>query len=365
MLASLLTMIEALPIAAVAGVFAAGAISILWAGSRLPVIGRRIAPGLGLAETAVGLFVLAVITSLPELSVTLSAMRVGSADLALGNVLGSNNFNLATAGFLSMFFGARLFSGIDSRRYVRIGLLLVASTVVTGAGIAFGPKIGGGVSVLVFSLPVFVLFVLESRTAGTADRANNTGGAVAGETDSEPTEGSTSGALVAFAALALVVIVAGVVVSLTAKRIAGYEFGAVGGALVLGETFVGTLLVAVATSLPEVTVAYYAISRAGSPDMAMGTLLGSNSFNLLVFALGAPLVLWWTTGARSGWSKLAEGGVLGPVHGVSPNFVNAALALVLTCLVLGALLAKRSRKILAALTVPLYVVGLYVVYLMR
>ncbi|MFH1502070.1 MAG: hypothetical protein ABIG03_03390 [Candidatus Eisenbacteria bacterium] len=349
-------------IAAPAAAFVVGAAIILLAGSRLPVLGKTLASHVGLDDTAAGLFVLAIITSLPEFAVTLSAMKLGSADLALGNVLGSNNFNLTTAGFLCLVFGGRLLLRIDPRRYVRVGLLLVASTVVTAAGIVFGRSVGGGAAVFAFSLPVLVLFVLEFRTAGPLEPlgALETGPALHGQ--------PTIWTLAAFVVLAGIVVAAGILVSLAARLIAAHEFTTAAGPLVLGDTFVGTLLVAVSTSLPEVTVAYSAVRRAGSPDMALGTLLGSNSFNLLVFALGAPLMLAWTTGRGSAWSNLAEAGGFAAAPWVSPNLVNAAVALVLTFLVLGALRSKRAVAagvVLAVLSIPVYVLGLYAVFAMR
>ncbi len=328
-------------------VFCAGAAAIMLAGARLPVLGRSIASKVGIDETAVGLFVLAVVTSLPELAVTLSAMRLEAADLAFGNVLGSNNFNLAAAGALALAFGGEIFTGSDSRRYARTGLLLFVSTCLAGLGVMYGPRMQGALPSLLFSLPIVLLFIAESSMGG--------GGAE--EKPARRADGSrerVSGELAAFAALSLVVVVSGVALSWAAKRIALHTFAVGSGTLVLGETFVGTILVAVATSLPEVTVAWSALRTARSPDIAMGTLVGSNSFNLLVFAVGAPLMAIGRTTGASAWSKLA-----------SVNLINVATALVLTAIALLALRWARSPgagKAAGMLMVPLYLLGLYAVY---
>lgn len=327
--------------------FAAGAVAILVAGARLPVLGRAIAGRAGLDETAMGLFVLAVVTSLPELAVTLTAMKLDAADLAFGNVLGSNNFNLAAAGVLALLFGGRIFSGADSRRYTRTGALLVVSTCLAGLGVVFGPRLSAALPVLLFSLPIAVLFVIESRMGGVAVE-----GPAAPATD-RATRAPVRD-MAAFIALSAVVVVSGMVLSWSAKRIAVHEFMIAGSPVVFGETFVGTLLVAVATSLPEVTVAWSALRTVRSPDMAMGTLVGSNSFNLLVFAVGAPLMILGPTATASAWSKLS---------GV--NLINVAIALVLTSITLLGLRWARTPnagRALAALMVPLYLAGLYAVY---
>ena len=88
--------------------------------------------------------------------------------------------------------------------------------------------------------------------------------------------------------------------------------------------------------------------------MAVGTIFGSNSFNLLVFAIGAPLLMFRTNPPLSAWSNLS---------GV--NLANVASGLVLTALALGAV---RSRVrggfslALMILLVPVYLAGLYFVW---
>ncbi|MBD3347606.1 MAG: hypothetical protein GF400_00220, partial [Candidatus Eisenbacteria bacterium] len=288
--------------------FCAGTAVILLAGAKLPSLGKKIAWRFGVLESSVGLFGLAVITSLPELAVTISAMRLEAPNLAFANVLGSNNFNFATAGLLSLLYGGGLFLRAHVSRYVRTGLLLSASTVLAGLGVVAGPAMPGALSLLAFSLPIAALFVLESRTGGV-EPPETSDSAMPGERADEarlPAAHATRGDILAFLAMSALVVLAGVVVSWSAKRIATHEFVTAGGPLVLGETFVGTLLVAIATSLPEVTVAFSAIRSTDSPDMALGTLMGSNSFNLLVFAVGAPFVALGPTGVVSAWSNLTE-----------------------------------------------------------
>jgi len=123
----------------------------------------------------------------------------------------------------------------------------------------------------------------------------------------------------------------------------------------LGRTFVGTLFVAVATSLPEITVAFGAVRKARSADMALGTLLGSNSINLVIFAIGAPFLMF--DRGRSGWSEIP------PIH-----MINVVVALVLTFIVLAGMRTKvldSGRAVARAATavlVPIYLVGLFLIY---
>ena len=326
-------------------VFVLGAAAIIVAGTRLPVLAKAAAPRFGISDTALGLFVLAVITSMPELAVTLSAM-VGqrAPDMALGNILGSNNFNLAVLAILSLAFSGRGFlSSVDRTRYEPATIMLLLFTALAGAGVVFGGRLGSVAPVFLFSLPVAIAFIREVIVRGEAP-------------SDEPVPGATGAAgsgtsVLPFVLVGALVVMAGVLVSWAGKRIADYPFG---GTLRLGETFVGTILIAVATSLPEVTVAFAAMHRAGSRDMALGTILGSNSFNLLVFAIGAPLLMIRTTPPVSAWSNLS-----------SVNLINVAAGLALTGLALGAMRLWRHGSWSATLTTilaPVYLVSLYCVW---
>ncbi len=331
-------------------VFVAAAAAILLSGMRLPVLGERVARRAGIGATTFGLFVLAVITSLPELAVTLTAMLgVREPDLAMGNVLGSNNFNVMILAFLPAgLAGGALLRQVDVTRYTRTCLLLLVLTVITGAGIWIGKAMPPGLAAVVFSLLIVGIFLWEVGSGGR-------GSALVAEDPSRASSRSGSGDVAKFWLYAAVVVAAGVLVSRAGNEIAGHEFSTARGAFTLGTTFVGTVFVAIATSLPEVTVAFGAVRRARSADMALGTLLGSNSINLVIFAIGAPFLT--ISGGRSGWS------VVQPVH-----MVNVVTAVVLTLVVLAGMRAtaldgrRRAARVATAVLVPIYLVGLFLVY---
>ncbi len=75
--------------------YAVNAVVIVAAASFLPGLGARIAEMTGLGQTFVGSLFIAMSTSLPELVVTMATVRIGAIDLALGNLFGSNLFNVA------------------------------------------------------------------------------------------------------------------------------------------------------------------------------------------------------------------------------------------------------------------------------
>ena len=337
-----------MPLSLSVALFAVGAVAVWFGGGRLPDVGNRLAGKLGISATAIGLFVLSIVTSLPELSVTLVAMlKERAPDLALGNILGSNNFNITSIVVLELLVAGVFLHNVDRTRYTKTCLYLLALTFLAGLGVVFGPRIASPLlTTLLFSVPILVVFLFDA----VSPRAARTGGRPA----AAPREvaGSTSGIVMRFLALSAVVVAGGFMIASGANGIALYEFP---GGMRLGQTFVGTLLVAVATSMPEVSVAYAAVKRSKLEDMAIGTLLGSNTVNILVFAVGAPLMA--LRFSESAWTNISLS-----------NLVSVAGAFVLTLFVLVGILSRSHRagraiaRTMLALMIPVYLLCLFLVY---
>jgi len=84
--------------------YAIAALVVLAAGSGLPFVGGRMAEAMGWHESFVGTLFVAFATSVPELAVTLAALRIGALDMAIGNVLGSNLFDILIIAVDDVFF---------------------------------------------------------------------------------------------------------------------------------------------------------------------------------------------------------------------------------------------------------------------
>ena len=84
--------------------YAVSAVIVVSAGVMLPFIGTRLAEVMGWHSTFVGTLFIAAATTLPELAVTISAVRVGALDLAIGNLLGSNLFNIVILAIDDVFY---------------------------------------------------------------------------------------------------------------------------------------------------------------------------------------------------------------------------------------------------------------------
>ncbi len=119
---------------------------VVAAGSALPFIGLEIATAMGWKTTFVGTLLIAAATSLPELVVSITALRIGAVDMAIGNLLGSNLFDV-------------LIIAIDDLAYVKGALLPAVSTA--HAITAFAAVIMSGIFV------VALLYRPETRLRGT------------------------------------------------------------------------------------------------------------------------------------------------------------------------------------------------------
>ena len=84
--------------------FGVAALAVLVAGSLLPTLADQLGEALGWSRSFVGTLLMAVITTLPEVAVTVAALRLGALDMAVGNLLGSNLFNTAILAIDDAFY---------------------------------------------------------------------------------------------------------------------------------------------------------------------------------------------------------------------------------------------------------------------
>lgn len=243
--------------------FLVSAAIVVGAGIKLSEYGDALAAVTGIGRSFIGITLLALFTSLPELISTLGAvMLVDSPDLAFGNVYGSNMFNMFTIFLLdAMFRKTDVYVGISESNILTAlyaGLVTIFSILGFYINIYIGP-------ISVITIVIIVLFIYSSYISFRVLEA---------EDEDEGTNGHTlAGVLTGMAIAAGLIVGAGLMLSKTADSIA-VSTG-------LGSSFVGAMFLAVVTSLPEVAACYGAI-RVGSVNMAMGNLFGSNLFNMAI-----------------------------------------------------------------------------------
>ncbi len=103
--------------------FVLAALVVLAAGSWLPEVADGVGMTLGLSRSFVGTVMMALVTALPEMAVTLGALRLGALDMAIGNLLGNNLFNV-------------LILAVDDAFYFRSPLLTAVAPVHSGTAVA-------------------------------------------------------------------------------------------------------------------------------------------------------------------------------------------------------------------------------------
>lgn len=248
---------------------------IFLAGKHLSHYGDLLAELSGMGKAWIGLILMAAVTSLPELMVGISSVTiVQSADLAVGDILGSCAFNLGILSLMDIFTPKNrpLFSSVSQSHILAaaFGVILIA---LAGLGLFLDKDLIITPFIGLTSISFVVVYLVAVRTIFNYQKNN----AAPSTSHAEVQTHLTLRQVVArYALFALIIIVTALALPYFAEHIAE-ETG-------LGKSFVGTLFLAVSTSLPEIAVSLAAV-RMGSTDMAVGNLLGSNLFNVFILFL--------------------------------------------------------------------------------
>jgi len=239
-------------------------IATLIAGGHFLVEGSvAIAKRLNVSMLVIGLTIVAFSTSSPELAFNIITSYGGHGELCLGNIFGSNIANIG----LVLGIGALICKLPVTGRVVKTEFpWLVAATLLVGLVAGFGIL---NVAWAIAFLCIFVLLMWSWFRIGKGGESKvaEQSGDVIPDTDCS--------AITAWAMLIGGLVLLGLGGKAT-------EIGAVTGALQFGmsEMLVGSTIVAIATSLPEVVTTIVA-ARKGHPDLAVGNVVGSNIFNIL------------------------------------------------------------------------------------
>ena len=142
--------------------YAAAAIAVVGAGVWLPFVGVELARQMGWSNTFVGTLFVAFATSVPELVVTIAAMRIGALDMAIGNLLGSNLFDVFVIAVDDLFFMAGPILSHVSPVHAISAMSALVMTGLAIVGLFFRPRkrllrLAGWVS-----LALFTVYLLNS-----------------------------------------------------------------------------------------------------------------------------------------------------------------------------------------------------------
>ena len=225
-----------------------------------------IAVKLRIPQLVIGLTIVAMGTSAPEAAVSISAALKGSADITIGNIVGSNILNI----LIILGLASAIVPIAVAKSTIRVNIPFML--LITGVLLALGwdatiTLIDGLIMLVLFA--AYLGYMLYMAKKG-------------GEEGEEIRDMNLWQALL-YTVIGLVLIVWGADVAVDAATSLARIFG-------LSERFIGLTVVALGTSLPELFTSVTA-ARKGNADIAIGNIVGSNIFNILfVVGLSAMIV---------------------------------------------------------------------------
>jgi cation:H+ antiporter len=239
-------------------------------GAELLVKGAAtIASKLGIAPVIIGLTVVAFGTSAPELAVSVSAALGGNADVALGNVVGSNIGNI-----LLILGASAVVGGLAvQQRIIRFDIPLLIVVSVLAFVLSLDNNIGRIDGIVLFAGIVLYVgwLVREARSEPNDDVVVEYAESV------EQLEGAAVERPLWFNIL---LVVAGLAVLVVGSQLLVNAATDIAEAAGISDLVIGLTVVAIGTSLPELATSILAAIR-GQRDIAVGNVIGSNLFNLL------------------------------------------------------------------------------------
>ncbi|GAD88180.1 MULTISPECIES: calcium/sodium antiporter [Vibrio] len=251
-----------------------GLIMLVWSADKLVFGSAALARNFGISPLVIGMTILAMGSSAPEMMVSATAALDGRTDTAVGNVLGSNIANIALIlGITALVKPLIVSSGILRRELP----LMIGVTLIAG-GIMWDHYLGFTEGVLLVVL--FVAFILAMLHISRTEK--HVGDNMLSEQESEVPDGVENKKAIFWIVVGLILLplAANLLVN-NAVYIAKY-FG-------MSDLVIGLTIIAIGTSLPELAASLAGVMK-GEDDMAVGNIIGSNVFNILA-VMGIPGLL--------------------------------------------------------------------------
>lgn len=251
---------------------AAGFVALIWAADRFVLGAAAVARRLGASPLLIGLTIVALGTSAPEIFVSISAAWSGNPGIAIGNALGSNITNIALVlGLVALLKPILAHSRILRRELpIVLGISIMAYALCADGSL---DRVDG--YILMGGTFALMLWLAKQARSNQADTL-----AIDLEAETPPDLPIGMATFWLFIGLIMLPVSSQTLI-----------YGAVGIATSLGisDLIIGLTIVAIGTSLPELAASLAGVFK-NEPDIAIGNVLGSNMFNLLV-VLGIPGLL--------------------------------------------------------------------------
>lgn len=242
----------------------------------------------GISQIILGVTASAIGTSLPEFGSAMIATLSGSADIGVGCVIGSNIWNIA--GILGI---SATFAGViktSPKGLSRDGAVTLATAFILIFFMFFGDigKIAAVVFIIVYAF--YLRALIKSQKEETAEN-NEKQKEIEGELEnvSEVKEGSMLSKLKTVSLKTWIWSIIGLAGLIVGCRLLVYSGVELGKILGIPEMIMGLFTLAIGTSIPELVVTFSSAMK-GLHDLSIGTVLGSNTFNIMI-GIGVPALI--------------------------------------------------------------------------
>lgn len=313
--------------------FILSAVVSVIAANRLSTYADIISRETKIGGMAAGMILLAVATSLPELTASISAAVIGNAAIVVGNGLGSILFNMFVLFVLDLYFRKeKLFLEVDSI-HKNTGIISLVLCTMAGFFLYFdveGEIFGASWLSIIMILTYFggTWLVSRQQKKQQGEEAEEVNPKAERQKSVKPT-------IVWFIFFSVVIFISGSALSITGDQIAATTG--------ISATAVGSILIALTTSLPD-GVSVFTALKLGNANLAIGAILGSNMFNVFVI----PLSDFFYFGG-SLWEDAGD-----------QNILIAIAGFVLTSIVMVVLTRQKARNTFTYLLPSLIAVVTYV-----
>jgi cation:H+ antiporter len=259
--------------------FLAGGLLILWKAANLLVAGAvKLAERLGVSPLIIGLTIVAMGTSAPEVAASIAAVARGMGDTAIGNVFGSNIANLALVGGITALIRPIKIDRLTLRREIPVMILVALLLWPILHNLSLSRSEG------ILLLGVFAALILFTvLTAKGKEHKHVLSRTEGSKSPQKHLEASGIGKNLFFIIIGLANLALGADLAVRGAVVIGKQIG-------LSEAVIGLSIVAIGTSLPELATCVVAAIK-DHHDISIGNLVGSNIFNTLMVT-GTAGTIW-------------------------------------------------------------------------
>ena len=280
---------------------------------------------ISIPKSIIGATIIAYGTSSPEILVSLQATLNNETGIAIGNVVGSNIANVCVGMGLICFFGKK--DKLEIRPLYSTSLFFLVLATLYAMIATYNNYVSHteGLVLIGILVSVNVLLIKQAKNDDGRENKNNTMQVYGLKTSS-----------LMIGILVLVLSIIGLILS--ASQVV-FSSIAIAAAMDIEASFIGFSIIAVGTSLPEIIVSLTAIKK-GEPSIAIGNIIGSNTFNILG-VIGIPAL------------------INGMVINIDDMNTQLIFLFISTIFVLSPFIIKSTNKFLGSILIIFYIFSLY------